>query len=83
MDAQSSFCLLPLHHWESLYQGRPSFPYLVPLYTDAYTTRRGCGVRVMRKSRFAAFYRTNLYLRDELRHYLAGSKKYGSDTPED
>jgi hypothetical protein len=37
----------------------------------------------MRKSRFAAFYRTNLYLTDELRHYLAGSKKYGSDTPED
>jgi hypothetical protein len=38
---------------------------------------------VMRKSRLLPFISTNLYLTDELGHYLAGSKKYGSDTPED
>jgi hypothetical protein len=36
----------------------------------------------MRRNCFAAFKRAILYLIDEFRHYLAGSK-LGSDTPED
>jgi hypothetical protein len=73
MDAQSSFCLLPRHHSGKLVSGTSFISFFVPLYV-AHIACRECGVRVMRKSRFAAFYRTNLYLTDELRHYLAGSK---------
>ncbi len=83
MVARSSFCLLPRPIRESFVSGMPFvYFYRSPLrlrFTGALAA--ACGE--LAKAVLLRFISTNLYLTHELRHYLADSKNYGSDTPED